>query len=139
MEAQHKHDVNKQETVNWGVRNDQSLASDMHALQGHRDEQIQVDRELSDEELEEATIDVASLKEETTAFKTELSDLKRQRRKSCCKLTQPQGLRLAKSRRMKVGTVSLFGREQRAFLQQNGTSSAQVVLVETFLETNAGS
>jgi hypothetical protein len=44
MEAQHEHDVTKQETVD---ENGQSLAN-VHTLRGHMDEQIQVEGELSD-------------------------------------------------------------------------------------------
>jgi hypothetical protein len=52
----------------------------MHVLLGHLDEQIQVEGALrSDEEREEAIVNAASLKEETTSFKKELVDLKKKK------------------------------------------------------------
>jgi predicted nucleic acid-binding Zn-ribbon protein len=51
----------------------------MHLTQGHSDEQIQVEGELSDKEGAVAILDSASLKEEIKAFKYELTDLKKKK------------------------------------------------------------
>jgi hypothetical protein len=47
--------------VDWGILNGPTLAN-MHLAQGHLDEQIQVEGQLSMEEREEAILDAASLK-----------------------------------------------------------------------------
>jgi hypothetical protein len=78
LEAEHKHDEAKQEITDWGVRNGPTLAN-MHLAQSHLDEQIEVEGELSDEEREQAILDVASLKQEITNFKKELSVLKKKK------------------------------------------------------------
>jgi hypothetical protein len=76
IEAAHQHEQIKQEIVDWGIRNGPTLAN-MHLAQGHLDEQIQVEGELSVQEHEQAILDAASLKLEVTAFKKELSTLKK--------------------------------------------------------------
>jgi hypothetical protein len=75
IEAGHVHDMIKQEIVDWGIVNGPTLAN-MYLAQGHLDKQIQVEGELTEEEMEAAILDPASLKLEITAFKKELSVLK---------------------------------------------------------------
>jgi hypothetical protein len=78
IEAAHKHEHMKQEIVDWGILNGPTLVN-MHLAQGHLDEQIQVEGELSMEEREEAIMDAPSLKLEVTAFKKELTTLKKKK------------------------------------------------------------
>jgi hypothetical protein len=68
----------KQETTDWAKQNGQTLAN-MHLAQGHLDEQIQVEGELTQQEREQAILDSASSKEEIKTFKKELPVLKNQK------------------------------------------------------------
>jgi hypothetical protein len=77
-EAEHNHVTIKQETTDWGKQNGPTPAN-MHVAQGHLDEQIEVQGELSEQEREQAILDSASLKEEIKTFKKELSVLKNQK------------------------------------------------------------
>jgi hypothetical protein len=70
----------KQEIADWGIRNGPTLAN-MHLAQGHLDEQIKVEEELTEAEREVVIIDDTSLKLEIAAFKKELSLLKKQKTK----------------------------------------------------------
>jgi hypothetical protein len=67
----------KQEIADWGICNGPTLAN-MQLAQGHLDEQIEVEGELTKAE-REAAILAASLKLEITSFKKELSVLKKQK------------------------------------------------------------
>ncbi len=78
IEAAHKYATIKQEIADWGIRNGPTLAN-MHLAQGHLDEQIEVEGELTEAEREAAILDAASLKLEITSFKKELSVLKKQK------------------------------------------------------------
>ena len=78
IEAAHKYATIKQEIADWGICNGPTLAN-MHLAQGHLDEQIEVEGELTEAEREEAILDSASLKLEITSFKKELSLLKKQK------------------------------------------------------------
>jgi hypothetical protein len=78
MEAEHNHVTIKQERTDWGKQNGPTPA-DMRMAQGHLDEQIQVQGELSEQEREQAITDSASSKEEIKTFKKELSVLKNQK------------------------------------------------------------
>jgi hypothetical protein len=78
IEAAHKYATIKQEIADWGIRNGPTLAN-MHLAQGHLDEQIEVEGELTEAEREQAILDSASLKLEITSFKKELSVLKKQK------------------------------------------------------------
>jgi hypothetical protein len=77
-EAEHNHVTIKQEITDRGKQNGPTPAN-MHMAQGHLDEQIQVQGELSQQEIEQAILDSASLKEEIKTFKKELSVLKNQK------------------------------------------------------------
>jgi hypothetical protein len=79
IEASHKHERIQQEIVDWGIHNGPTLAN-MHLAQVHLDEQIQFEGELNEEEREAAILDAASLKLEITAFKKELSTLKKKKK-----------------------------------------------------------
>ncbi len=78
LQAAHKYATIKQEIADWGIRNGPTLAN-MHLAQGHLDEQIEVEGELTEAEREAAILDAASLKLEITSFKKELSVLKKQK------------------------------------------------------------
>jgi hypothetical protein len=68
MEAEHNHVTIKQEITDWGKQNG-PIPANMHMAQGHLDEQIQIQGELSQQEREQAILDSASLKEEIKTFK----------------------------------------------------------------------
>jgi hypothetical protein len=55
------------------------MLANMYLAQGHLDEQIEVEGELTEAEREAAIMDAASLKLEIALFKKELSALKRQK------------------------------------------------------------
>jgi hypothetical protein len=55
------------------------MLANMYLAQGHLDEQIEVEGELTEAEREAAIMDAASLKLEIALFKKELSTLKRQK------------------------------------------------------------
>ena len=78
IEAAHKYTTIKQEIADWGIHNGPTLAN-MHLAQGHLDEQIEVEGELTEAEREVAILDAASLKLEITSFKKELSVFKKQK------------------------------------------------------------
>jgi hypothetical protein len=78
VEAAHKHDTIKQDISNWGILNGPTLAN-MLLAQGHLEEQMAVDGELSQEEREAAILDSLSLKLEITNFKKELTVLKKRK------------------------------------------------------------
>jgi hypothetical protein len=78
IQAAHKYATIKQDIADWGIRNGPTLAN-MHLAQGHLDEQIEVEGELSEAEREAAILDAASLKLEIAFFKKELSALKKQK------------------------------------------------------------
>jgi hypothetical protein len=80
IEAAHKYATIKQEIANWGIWNGPTLAN-MYLAQGHLDEQIEVEGELTEAEREAAIMDAASLKLEIAFFKKGLSALKKQKTK----------------------------------------------------------
>jgi hypothetical protein len=75
----HSHESIKEEIVDWGIRNGQTLAN-MHLTQSHLDEQIQVEGELSEVEREAGIIEAASLKLEITLSKNNYQFLRKRRR-----------------------------------------------------------
>jgi hypothetical protein len=69
----------KKETVDWEIQNGPTPAN-MHVLEGHSDEQTQVEGAPSDKEREEAIVNAASLnKEEMTSFRKESVNLKKKK------------------------------------------------------------
>jgi hypothetical protein len=78
IEAAHKYATIKQEIADWRICDGPTLAN-MYLAQGHLDEQIEVEGELTEAEREAAILDAASLKLEIAFFKKELSVLKKQK------------------------------------------------------------
>jgi hypothetical protein len=78
IDAAHKYATIKQTIVDWEIRYGPKLAN-MHLAQGHLDEQIEVEGELTKAEREVAILDAASLKLEIVFFKKELSARKKQK------------------------------------------------------------
>jgi hypothetical protein len=76
IEAAHKYATIKQEIADCGICNGPLLAN-MRLAQGHLDEQIDVEGELTKAESKGAILDAVSLKLEIMAFKKELSVLKK--------------------------------------------------------------
>jgi hypothetical protein len=79
IEAEHTHERIKKEITDWGTQNGPTLAN-MHLAQAHLDEQIEVDGELSQQEREQAILDVASLKEEIKTYRKEVLLLKKRKK-----------------------------------------------------------
>jgi len=77
--AEHTHEGIKKEITDWGTQNGPTLAN-MHLAQGHLNEQIEVEGELTPQEREQAILDVASLKEEIKTFKREVLLLKNRKK-----------------------------------------------------------
>jgi hypothetical protein len=75
IEAAHKYAAIKQEIADWGICKGPTFAN-MHLTQGHLNEQIKVEGELTKAEREVAIMDAGSLKMEVMKFKKELSVLK---------------------------------------------------------------
>jgi hypothetical protein len=80
IQAAHKYATIKQDIADWGICDGPTLVN-MYLAQGHLDEQIEVDGELTEAEREAAILDAASLKLEIAFFKKELSALKKQKTK----------------------------------------------------------
>jgi hypothetical protein len=78
IQAAHKYATIKQDIADWGLCDGPTLAN-MYLAQGHLDEQIEVEGELTKAEREVAILDAASLKLEIAFFKKELSALKQQK------------------------------------------------------------
>jgi hypothetical protein len=89
IEAAHKYATIKQEIADWGICNGPTLAN-MHLAQGHLDEQIEVEGELTEAEREEAVLDSASLKLEITSFKKNYLFLRNRRLNSHNRILQPR-------------------------------------------------
>jgi hypothetical protein len=74
----HTLDNQTEDSRYWGIQNGPTLAN-IHLAQGHLDEQIGVEGELTEAEKEAAIIDVTSFELEIMAFKKELLVLKKQK------------------------------------------------------------
>jgi hypothetical protein len=90
LKAAPKYVTIKQEIADWGIRDGPALAN-MHLAQGHLDEQIEVEGELTKAEREAAAIlDATSLKLEIAFFKKNFLLLRSRRPSNHNGIPQPR-------------------------------------------------